>query len=70
MSNESSSVPDIMRHMSNLIVRAEKEIVIATNYWIFSVASRFINNALKELSGRAQQRNQRIVMKASPFCWF
>ncbi|CAG7852085.1 SubName: Full=Uncharacterized protein {ECO:0000313/EMBL:EQB58197.1} [Serendipita indica DSM 11827] len=62
-----SIVPDIMRHMSNLIVRAEKEIVIATNYWIFSVASRFVNNALKELSHRAQQRNQRIVMKASPF---
>lgn len=25
-------VPDIMRHMSNIIVRAEREVILATNY--------------------------------------
>jgi phosphatidylserine/phosphatidylglycerophosphate/cardiolipin synthase-like enzyme len=57
------SVPDIMRHMSNLIVRAEKEVVIATNYWISSVASTFVTNALKELSKRAGERKSRVVVK-------
>lgn len=57
------SVPDIMRHMSNLIVRAEKEVVLATNYWQNSVASKYITNAMKELSKRAGERGERIVFK-------
>ncbi|KAF8854218.1 hypothetical protein BDZ45DRAFT_47337 [Acephala macrosclerotiorum] len=58
-----SVVPDIMRHMSNLIVRAEKEVILATNYWQNSVASKFITNAMKELSKRAGDRGERIVFK-------
>lgn len=57
------SVPDIMRHMSNLIVRAEKEVILATNYWQNSVASKYITNAMKELSRRAGERGERIVFK-------
>jgi hypothetical protein len=57
------SVPDIMRHMSNMIVRAEKEVYLATNYWQNSVASTYITNAMKELSARAGKRGERIVMK-------
>ena len=52
-----------MRHMSNLIVRAEKEVILATNYWQNSVASKFITNAMKELSRRAGERGDRIVFK-------
>jgi phosphatidylserine/phosphatidylglycerophosphate/cardiolipin synthase-like enzyme len=52
-----------MRHMSNLIVRAEKEVYLATNYWQNSVASKYITNAMKELSRRAGERGDRIVMK-------
>ena len=52
-----------MRHMSNLIVRAEKEVILATNYWQNSVASKFITNAMRELSRRAGERGDRIVMK-------
>lgn len=55
------SVPDIMRHMSNIIVRAEKEVILATNYWENSVASKYITNAMKELSKRSTTR--RIVFK-------
>ncbi|ELR10669.1 hypothetical protein GMDG_04936 [Pseudogymnoascus destructans 20631-21] len=58
-----SVVPDIMRHMSNMIVRAEKEVYLATNYWQSSVASSYITNAMKELSARAGRRGERIVMK-------
>ncbi|KAJ7118728.1 hypothetical protein C8R44DRAFT_181495 [Mycena epipterygia] len=58
-----SVVPDIMRHMSNLMVRADKEVFLATNYWQNSVASKYITNAMKELSRRAGERGERIVMK-------
>ncbi|KAH8809008.1 hypothetical protein F5884DRAFT_674832 [Xylogone sp. PMI_703] len=58
-----STVPDIMRHMSNAIVRAEKEVILATNYWQNSVASKYITNAMKELSRRAGERGVKIVMK-------
>jgi hypothetical protein len=49
--------------MSNLIVRAEKEVILATNYWQNSVASKYITNAMKELSRRAGERGDRIVFK-------
>jgi len=49
--------------MSNLIVRAEKEVFLATNYWAASVATSFITNAMRELSRRAGERGERIVMK-------
>ncbi|KAJ7739658.1 iq calmodulin-binding motif protein [Mycena maculata] len=58
-----SVVPDIMRHMSNLIVRADKEVFLATNYWQNSVASKYITNAMKELSRRAGERGTKVVMK-------
>ncbi|KAI2467138.1 hypothetical protein F4781DRAFT_403208 [Annulohypoxylon bovei var. microspora] len=58
-----SVVPDIARHMSNLIVRAEKEVFLATNYWANGVASKYITNAIKELSRRAGERGVKIVMK-------
>ncbi|KAF2028218.1 IQ calmodulin-binding motif protein [Setomelanomma holmii] len=56
-------LPDIVRHMSNLIVRAEHEIFLATNFWIKSDASRLITDALLELSKRAGSRNQRVTVK-------
>jgi phosphatidylserine/phosphatidylglycerophosphate/cardiolipin synthase-like enzyme len=49
--------------MSNLIVSAEKEVILATNYWQNSVASKYITNAMKELSRRAGERGDKIVFK-------
>nr|POF19892.1 hypothetical protein CFP56_52141 [Quercus suber] len=46
---------DQLRHMSNLIVRAKREVLLATNFWKSSGASHFINDALIELSKRAAQ---------------
>jgi len=49
--------------MSNIIVRAEREVILATNYWQNSVASKFITDAMKELSRRAGQNGTKVVMK-------
>jgi hypothetical protein len=54
---------DQMRHMSNLIVRARKEVLLATNFWKASGASTFINDALIELSKRAGERGDRVIVK-------
>ncbi|KZM28217.1 catalytic [Ascochyta rabiei] len=56
-------VPDICRHMANLIVRAEKEVFLATNFWIASGAASIITDAIKELSRRAGERGERAVVK-------
>lgn len=58
-----SRVPDIVRHMSNLIVRAEREVYLATNYWQNGIASKFLTDAMKELSRRAGERGTKIIMK-------
>ncbi|OIW31905.1 hypothetical protein CONLIGDRAFT_572063 [Coniochaeta ligniaria NRRL 30616] len=58
-----STVPDIARHMSNLIARAEREVYLATNYWQNGIASKFLTDAMKELSRRAGQRGTKIIMK-------
>ncbi|CZT20811.1 related to IQ calmodulin-binding motif protein [Ramularia collo-cygni] len=54
---------DQLRHMSNLIVRARKEVLLATNFWKSSGASHFINDAMIDLSRRAGARGERIVFK-------
>ncbi|EPS38942.1 hypothetical protein H072_7332 [Dactylellina haptotyla CBS 200.50] len=41
-----------MRHYANLIVRARKSIILATNFWAASNASHIITDALRELSCR------------------
>src|SRR4051812_41814101 len=58
-----SVIPDIARHMSNLIVRAEKEVILATNYWQHSVASTFITNAIRELDRRSGKKGVKVVVK-------
>lgn len=54
---------DIIRHVSNVIVRAETEVIFITCNWAPSVAQRLIRNALIELSRRAGERKQRVVVK-------
>lgn len=58
-----STLPDINRHTANCIVRARKEVFLATNFWIYSDASLIITNALRELSKRAGKRGDRVVVK-------
>jgi len=54
---------DIVRHCSNLIVRAEREVFFITCSWSPSVAQRLVKDALIELSRRAGVRGQRVVVK-------
>ncbi|POR39603.1 Uncharacterized protein TPAR_00210 [Tolypocladium paradoxum] len=54
---------DVIRHCSNLIVRAEREVFFITCSWSPSVAQRLVKIALIELSRRAGQRGQRVVVK-------
>ncbi|KAK4548088.1 hypothetical protein LTR36_010808 [Oleoguttula mirabilis] len=54
---------DQLRHMSNLIVRAKKEVLLATNFWKKSGASTLVHDAIIELSKRAGARGERIVFK-------
>jgi len=52
-----------MLGQSNLIARAEKEVFLATNYWMSSDASLLITDALRELSRRAEKRGNKAVVK-------
>jgi phosphatidylserine/phosphatidylglycerophosphate/cardiolipin synthase-like enzyme len=54
---------DIIRHMSNVIVRAKKEVLFATCTWSPSDAQKLLSDALKELSCRAGARGERVVVK-------
>ncbi|KXX76260.1 Minor cardiolipin synthase ClsB [Madurella mycetomatis] len=58
-----SVMPDIVRHMSNVIARAEREVILATNYWQNSTASKYITNAIRELDRRAGARRAKVVLK-------
>ncbi|OCK73767.1 hypothetical protein K432DRAFT_410420 [Lepidopterella palustris CBS 459.81] len=57
------SIVDICRHMSNLIARAEKEVFLATNFWMNSDSSLLITDAIRELSRRAGARGTKTVVK-------
>lgn len=58
-----SPLSDIIRHMSNVIVRARKEVLFATCSWSPSDAQELVSDALKELSRRAGERGEKIVVK-------
>lgn len=58
-----STIPDICRHMSNVIARAEREVYLATNFWMQSEPSRLITNALRELSRKAVATDRTVVVK-------
>ena len=49
--------------MSNCIARAQKEVFLATNYWMDSDATHLINQGLLELSKRAGARGEKAVVK-------
>ncbi|KAK4947649.1 hypothetical protein LTR10_013595 [Elasticomyces elasticus] len=56
-------IPDICRHMSNVIARAEEEVYLATNFWMHSEPTMLITNAIRELNRKAGVLNKKIVVK-------
>jgi phosphatidylserine/phosphatidylglycerophosphate/cardiolipin synthase-like enzyme len=57
------SIHDQLRHVSNLIARAEHEVLLATNFWKASKSSTYISDALRELSARSQRRGVIVVVR-------
>ncbi|THG97953.1 hypothetical protein EW026_g4144 [Hermanssonia centrifuga] len=58
-----SLVPDIMRYYKDLIIDAQHEVVLATNYWEPSWGAHFIHDAFIELSKRSEDRPNKPVVK-------
>ncbi|KAJ3853877.1 phospholipase D active site motif protein [Lentinula lateritia] len=58
-------LPDIVKHMSNCIVRAQKEVFLATNFWINSDSSRLVTDAFRELNRRVGEcgGGEKVVVK-------
>ena len=54
---------DLVRHTSNLIVRAQREVLLASCSWSPSLGLRLIHNAMIELSKRAGARKERVIVK-------
>lgn len=57
------SIPDIIQHHYDCIIRAEHEVFLATNYWEASNSGAKICDALIELSKRAEKRGKKVVVK-------
>ncbi|ORX36040.1 hypothetical protein BD324DRAFT_629933 [Kockovaella imperatae] len=59
-----SVIPDIIQHYADVIVRAEHEIILATNFWEASGAAKTICDAMKELSRRViERKGEKVVLK-------
>ncbi|KAJ5991444.1 hypothetical protein N7522_011651 [Penicillium canescens] len=56
-------LPDLCRHLANCIARAQHEVFLGTNFWVYSNASTLVTNAMRELSKRAGERGRKVVMK-------
>ncbi|OWZ78847.1 hypothetical protein C366_02346 [Cryptococcus neoformans Tu401-1] len=59
-----SLIPDIMQHYRDVIVRAKKEVFLATNYWQPSNSVNTISQALRDLSARVLKEGRpKVVVK-------
>ncbi|GFZ43593.1 hypothetical protein JCM24511_01313 [Saitozyma sp. JCM 24511] len=59
-----SVIPDIIEHHADIIVRAEHEVFLATNFWEASGSAQTIVDAMKELSRRViERKGKKIVFK-------
>ncbi|KAJ5364906.1 uncharacterized protein N7496_010619 [Penicillium cataractarum] len=56
-------LPDLCRHLANCIARAKHEVFLGTNFWVYSDASTLVTNAIRELSDRAGERGEKVIMK-------
>ncbi|KLT45387.1 hypothetical protein CC85DRAFT_306614 [Cutaneotrichosporon oleaginosum] len=59
-----SLIPDIMKHYRDVIVRAQHEVFLATNYWQPSDSVNTVSEALRELSARVMKEGRpKVVVK-------
>jgi hypothetical protein len=52
-----------MQHHYDCIVKAEHEVILATNFWQASKSATLVCDAFKELSRRAGERGKKVVVK-------
>jgi hypothetical protein len=55
-----SIIPDIMQHYHDVIVTAQKEVLIATNAWEPGKSVELVTTAFQELNDRAARDNRRV----------
>jgi len=55
-----SIIPDIMQHYHNVIVTAQKEVLIATNAWEPGKSVELVTSAFQELNKRAGRDGRRV----------
>src|SRR5271169_5595452 len=55
-----SVIPDIMQHYHDVIVAAQKEVLIATNAWEPGKSVEFVTSAFKELNDRAGKEGRKV----------
>lgn len=58
-----STIPDIMQHYYHCIVHAQREVLLATNYWEKSVSVNIIGKALRDLNKRAEIDGRMVIVK-------
>ena len=58
-----STIPDIMQHYYHCIVHAQREVLLATNYWEKSVSVSIIAKALRALNKRAENDGRVVIVK-------
>lgn len=58
-----SVIPDIMRHYHDIIVAAQKEVLIATNAWEMGQSVELVTSAFTELNKRAGETGRKVVVK-------
>src|SRR5271155_2153253 len=57
-----SVIPDIMQHYHDLIVTAQKEVLIATNAWEPGKSVELVTTAFQALNNRAKQDGRRVFI--------
>jgi hypothetical protein len=55
-----SVIPDIMQHYHDLIVTAQKEVLIATNAWEAGKSVELVTTALQELNDRCEKDGRKV----------
>ena len=58
-----SIIPDIMQHYHNMIVTAQKEVLIATNAWEAGHSVDLVVSALEELNTRAAKDGRTVILQ-------
>jgi hypothetical protein len=59
-----SIIPDIMQHYHDVIVTAQREVLIATNAWEAGKSVELVTTAFQELNERAKRENRRVYFQS------